>query len=618
MLVRCSLSIPLLDFAAQITPLLKQRTLIDQIDIEFEIAMQVHDIRQNSLRLLTIFAAYVGLSLLMTYPLVLNFTTHTPDSGGEPSIFLWNLWYFHQTFPTAAVFKTDLLLAPFEANLVFHTYTIGRNLLAYPLLSFVSVVTASNLLLILSFGLSGLAVYLLTFDRTQHSSASFVAGLIYTFSPYRFAQMGHYNLSTLEWLPLAMLFTWRYLEHGKRHQLILAALFSLWVSINSYYYSIYFGLWAALASLLLLLHLRSKEFFVRLIKLGTAVVVIHMPLLWLMWQARRSTAWVGVPEGEAGGQIFQAFSADLAAYLTPNLAHPLLANWQPPLNAPFRGEWVVYFGVLSFIGIIRATHTFRRSTATVQIWTIAFWVFLLLSLGTYLQWNGTVTAWRLPFYYLTDVPILREARVLSRYGMVATLSVAVLTGVWLAGFVRRLRVGFRPILIWGCAAFVLFEFLPAPLQLADRAIPEIYHVIAQDPVEGTVLDLPFGLNDSFRGLGGWNPKAMYFQTVTNRPIIGAHISRIPPERFAYYEGLPIIGRLAHLESGGSYAADDVEADRRRLTAIINELNLRYIVLPEGHKGSTAHRYVLDVWADCLRTVADDGIRIGYFVSDTCR
>jgi hypothetical protein len=148
-------------------------------------------------------------------------------------------------------------------------------------------------------------------------------------------------------------------------------------------------------------------------------------------------------------------------------------------------------------------------------------------------------------------------------------------------------------------------------------VPAIYYRIAADKSPGAVLELPFGLNDSFQGIGGWNPQAMYYQTVTGHPIVGAHVSRTPERVFRAYEQMAIISRLARIERGEPYSASDVQADRLALADVIEALNLRYIVAPEWHKASLAHAYILELFGDCLEMVEDDGLRQGYLIRQPC-
>lgn len=570
--------------------------------------------------LTAVFLAYIVLALAITFPWALHFTTHTPDSGGEPSIYLWNLWHFRQGLHAGSPFETDLLLAPFGANLVFHVYTIGRDLLAYPLLPSLGLVTTHNLLVLLSFGLSGLGVFLLVYRLTKSSGASFVAGLIYTFSPYRFAHLGQYNLSTMEWLPLYCFFTLRFLKEGGKGHWLAATALGLWISLNAYYYAVFAALWTILAFITLALSSRWRSTLKRTATLGVATVVAHIPLFLLLRWAAGQAAWVGLPPGEEGLRILNRFSADLAAYLLPNPHHPLWNEWMRQISEPFTGEWVVTVGIIPLLLTLLVNGQLRHRSREVKVWILSFWIFLMLSLGPSLTWYGQQLGVSMPFSLLTDIPGLREARILSRYSVMVALSAAVLGGVGLAWLAEKVKGQLsRPNAVHVVAAvLVLFELFPAPLYLADRAtIPAIYHHMARDRQPGTVLDLPFGLNDSFRGIGAWNPQAMYYQTISGRPIVGAHISRTPSRVFEAYLDMPIVGQLARIERGAEYTAGEVEVARQAVDDVIETLDLRYVVVPEWHKKSAAHAFLLEVLGDCLEMVEDDGLKRGYLVERPC-
>jgi hypothetical protein len=389
----------------------------------------------------------------------------------------------------------------------------------------------------------------------------------------------------------------------------------MWTSLDSAYYDLYLALWTGVATIASVIAERSRRIAGRAGWLGVAFGLAHIPFLCL-WAGAARESWVALPGGEVGLWYLWYFSADLAAYLLPNPNHPL---WRSVMTGPtraFHGEWVVTIGILPWIMTIGATWRVRREPGQVRLWVIVFWLFLLLSLGPFLNWLGENTGVRLPFYLLRNVPVLREARVLSRYSVLVALAAAVLTGVGLAWLVKQRKA--RPQVVYGLAALlVLFELLPAPLTLADRAVPPVYRQIAADGGDGAVLDLPFGVNDSFGGIGGWNPQAMYYQSATGRPIVGAHVSRTPERVFDGYEQMAIIGRLARIERGESFTEADVAADRMALAEVIERLDLDYIVAPVEYIGSAGYDYVVSVFGTCLAAIREDGVKVGYRVRRPC-
>lgn len=566
----------------------------------------------------TVLILYGVITLAVTFPWVLHFNTHTPDGGGEGSVGLWNIWHFHHRLGQGSPLETNLLTPPYTQQLIFHTYTLSRNLLALPLLPIFGLVVTNNLLTLLSFSLSGLAMCLLVHDLTGDIGASFVAGLIYAFAPYRFAHLSsHYQLITIEWMPFYTLFALRYLRQGTWPHLSLAVVFALLNSLTDYYYALYLVVWSGMFVVAQLLSTADRrQPLKRASLLAGVAVVTHLPLLTLMHGALTQGAWVGRPPGQA---MLKTFSADLAAFITPSAQHPLLGAWADQISAVFTAnfaERTVYLGLLPLVLALVATAQFQKWPAARRWWILAFWGFGLLALGPVLHWRG-LELFPLPAQWFGEIPILREARIPSRWTIMVMLTLAVLAGQTLARLGQHWGQRQRYLMLALGAGLVLFEYLPAPLRLADRSVPLVYHTIAQTAPAGAVLDLPFGINDSFQGLGGWNPKALYFQTITARPIIGAHISRIPASIFAAYTQLPIIGRLASLEQGATFSAADVSVDQPFRDQIAETLDLRFIVVPDWYQKMPGHLYLQQVFAGCLEPLPSDARATGYRVRRPC-
>jgi hypothetical protein len=198
----------------------------------------------------------------------------------------------------------------------------------------------------------------------------------------------------------------------------------------------------------------------------------------------------------------------------------------------------------------------------------------------------------------------------------AIMSLAVVVGHILAWLGQRWEKAALAINIL-VALLILFEYLPAPLSLADRSVPLIYQTILQDKEPGSVLDMPFGINDSFTNLGGWNPQAMYYQTITAKPIIGAHISRVPSAVIEAYAQMPIIGRLAKIEEGADYNIAEVHADQLYRDDVIKLIDLRYIVISASYEKEPGSKYILQVFNGCLEPVSSDHRALGYRVLRPC-
>lgn len=106
---------------------------------------------------------YSLLSLALTWPLLIQFTSHVPGDGIDDPALTWNLWWIKHSLVDQQLnpFQSGWMFYPIGINLAFYTLTILNGLLALPLQVALGLVTASNLVLLSSFVLSGYGAYLL-------------------------------------------------------------------------------------------------------------------------------------------------------------------------------------------------------------------------------------------------------------------------------------------------------------------------------------------------------------------------------------------------------------------------------------------------------------------------
>jgi len=98
-----------------------------------------------------------------------------------------------------------------------------------------------NVVLLGSLFLSGLAAFALAHRFTGQFGPALIAGFVFAFVPVRFAHLGHIQLLTVFWSPLAFLFLDRYLEKRTWTSLTLfsvSAAMQAWASFYSGYFLI--------------------------------------------------------------------------------------------------------------------------------------------------------------------------------------------------------------------------------------------------------------------------------------------------------------------------------------------------------------------------------------------
>ncbi len=535
---------------------------------------------------------YTALTLALTYPLALNFNTAIPGDGFDGWQNYWNLWWVKGALVDrgANPFFTDYLDYPTGVSLYFHTLNIFNGLLTLPIQLLFGLVVAYNSVVLFSFVMGGYGAYLLTryvleggeAGRAGYpASAAFVAGLVYTFSPFHFAHLlGHMQVISLEWLPFYALYLLRAVGPGIRDKGQLpgteetrfllknlvsrdtwkAALFLILTALCDWYYVLY----ALIFTVLYLGYLGWARDFARLKKalavsagVGLIFVVVLSPLLWPMVREASASAYM-VPEQEH----VLLLSADLLALVTPNEMHPLWGEQVRAWSERFTSttsERMVFAGyaplVLAAFGVWAA---WRR----VRFWVVTALTFWVLSLGPVLHVAGQTTGLPLPYALLHRyVPFVKIVRSVSRFDAVVMLSLAVLVGCGL----QQIAGGKRRTVVTALAGVLIcFEFLAVPYPMSAPDTPAFYHTLAQDKDDYALLHVPMD----------WDrPNCLLYQTVHGKRLISAYTSRANPRSLV--ERTPV---LRHFR----YPDPDVIAQDQDLgrvgQSVLRALKVRYLVI----------------------------------------
>jgi len=156
---------------------------------------------------------YALLTLVLTWPICANLTTRLPSDLGDPLFASWLLqWNIDHLLALA---RGDLgaigrywnagIFHPEPLALLYAEHLFALGVQALPVwLATGNLLLCYNLLVLSTFVLSGLGTFLLVRDLTGNPRAAFVAGLFYAFAPYRFAQLGHIQVLSSQWMPFAL------------------------------------------------------------------------------------------------------------------------------------------------------------------------------------------------------------------------------------------------------------------------------------------------------------------------------------------------------------------------------------------------------------------------------
>lgn len=290
-------------------------------------------------------SAYVALTLWQTWPLVTDPGGWVPYDLGDPLLSTWTLWWNATRVPFTADWWNGAVFYPAPGALALSDHRVGIGLITTPLiLGGVTPLAAHNVALLASYVLSAVAAYALAFSLTRSGAASFIAGLVYGFHPFRAEHLPHLELLSGYWLPLVLLALHRWLETFRRGWLAVLAIALVLSAFTTGYYFFFLGI---LIALWLLWFLPWDLPAGRYVELGAALAVPLVPLVPVLIAYRSIHQQFGF--GRSITDI-EALSADLQGWVTP--PEPL-AFWNVPA-AWHRPEGSVFPGLTATVLVIVA------------------------------------------------------------------------------------------------------------------------------------------------------------------------------------------------------------------------------------------------------------------------
>jgi hypothetical protein len=334
-------------------------------------------------------AGYLGAALIMTWPLVTVMHRRIAQDMGDPLFNCWILlWTSGQLvrglggdWPALAHYWSGNIFYPAPLTLTYSEHLTPQMLQAMPVLALThNVILGYNLLLLGTYVLSGLGMYLLVRELTGRPSAAFLAGLAFAFAPYRLDQYGHLEVLSSQWMPFTLFGLRRYFVTGRLRPLAGGAAALIAQALSCGYYLAYFPPFVVAYCLYEMGargRLRDLRTWRALIGAGGAVLLIVGVFLWPYFTVRRIAADVGV---RSPSEVLE-FSADTHAFGTVS-DHSTV--WGSAIRAMPRVENQGFpgFAILAFAitaaaaGLARAVHRARQMPVPTPRWRQALAIVL--------------------------------------------------------------------------------------------------------------------------------------------------------------------------------------------------------------------------------------------------
>jgi len=322
--------------------------------------------------------AYLFLSLVLTWPLVLGLGRDVPGDLGDSLLNMWILAWGAEHLPQLLTgglswsqFWDANIFHPAPLALALSEHLFGQVLQILPIYWLTgNIILCYNLLFISTFVLSAFGTYLLVLDLTGDRRAAFVAGLIYGFLPYRIASVPHLQVISSQWMPFALWglnrFVTRIPDPGSRTQAYGALALGTGALIlqnwSCGYYLLYFAPFAPLFvvhRMWALGSLRAVRAWIGLITAAGGTLILTLPFLLPYSRAQQQFGFE-----RPFNEVVQ-YSANVWSYVT---ASENLWLFGKALRFYPRGEGETFLGfmpwVLAAIGVVALLIGTRRGVAT--------------------------------------------------------------------------------------------------------------------------------------------------------------------------------------------------------------------------------------------------------------
>lgn len=496
---------------------------------------------------------YGLLALVVTWPLVRDFSTLLMDEGGDARNNLWTFWHLAQWAQgNEPLLSTQLLFYPYGLSMLLHGVGPAIGALSLPFWPF-GPEAAYNGALLVGLVLTGYSMYRLARGLGLDRAIALFAGVVLMTSAMPLGGvLGHPEKVFIAGIPLTAL-TLHHALDPKRSAWwgVATGLCLLLTILSSGYQFVYAAFLSAFFVLAIGLVTPADErarFLRRVLLVGVSAALLTGPVILLIERASDDPLLLIQRTEES----------------TNNYNHPDVLQFLVPARYSFFGSAVnqriaerfpqISPGLetsvtLPWIGIFLCLFAALGKRGAGRRWFIFFLICVLFALGPKLkllgatEWGESHFSIPLPYRLLTELPGISFMRVPGRWMKVVYVAFAVTVSFGLLRLVRRFPKH-RHALILGATALILLHNWPAPWPQRDLPTPPaFYQQLAHDAEEYGVFDVPIKSKDGMWYEWNFLETSLLYQTYQmthHKPIAGGFLSRVfhsYPIPFSFMRGI---------------------------------------------------------------------------------
>lgn len=440
------------------------------------------------------------LTVSFTYPLIFVMGNSLHDEGDSVA----NLWLLTRNmnkvlYDRGEFFYSDDVFYPEGFYLASGELYIAETLIGLPIyLISTNPIFTYNFILILSYILSGLGMYLLVKFYTKNKYSAFLAAVIFTFCSYKLVHLFQLQLLNIQWLPFTVLFFHKIFTKNKLKYAILSAMFFSLQVLSCVYYAVFIGIFLVFYFLFIIKEKRNVNF-------SHIIIFVLLSLMLIM-------------------PFYSQYLFNFRSHPTEQISSSHIKDYFLPgdvnefyIMLGFRirelGERNIFIGytalVLSIMGFI-----FVKKKIIIFYFLVGL-LFLILSLGP----NSLFTIFN---NFLYSIPPFSALRIPTRFSIMVMFSVSILAGFGIDKTLsnmknKRFQLLF-PIVImfllvleyWGYFTWMPFEDM------------EVYDWLSKEEGDFAIIELP--------NVDRHNAMYLYYSSMVHKKKLYFGITTFYPER----------------------------------------------------------------------------------------
>ncbi len=445
-------------------------------------------------------ALFLTLTVIYTWPQA-KYMRSGLIAHQDPLFSAWRLgWVSHALYHNHANLFEGNILYPAHRTLAFSDAMLLPGVIAAPFIhNGVSPLTMVNLLWFLSMVMSAGGMYVLARRLTGNTAAAILAGIIFTFAPYRAEHNMHLELNWAQWIPLALWTLHRALTEDRWVDGLLTGVFLTLQLLSSIYYAIYFMLALAVIGPISLIAYRRQFGWRALAGLAAGGVILMLVASPYSKPYQQNSRTVGT---RAAAENMQ-FSATPSSYIATTHDNVLYGAFSQEyeLGGPEARDFP---GIVAIVLLVIALLPPFNAPRLIYLAALAFAI----------ECSFGMNGWLYPILHDFLRP-LEGLRAPGRWGIIVLAALGVLAAYGLTRLQERVPARWRTSVAVLCCGLLGVEYVTrAPgMWTFPTEPPPIYQWLARLP--HPTLTIEFPMMDA-------DPVYMYFSTMHWQPMLNGY------------------------------------------------------------------------------------------------